>query len=155
MVLQLKDRHCEPETCNMVLVKADAFKGKRKVKDRWEEDTWRWCIGSWQTSPLTKWQTNMDSHASSTETAFFLSCQRLAFPCVQASVIHGTGVPAPPHASPPLQEVKVRLHHKRVLVVWSPNALPAKLPWGGLIRSYDFYCGYPLKHPLKMGEDFG
>ena len=25
---------------NLVVVKADAFKGKRKIKDRWEEDTW-------------------------------------------------------------------------------------------------------------------
>ena len=25
---------------NLVLVKADAFKGKRKIKDRWEEDAW-------------------------------------------------------------------------------------------------------------------
>ena len=25
---------------DLVLVKADAFKGKRKMKDRWEEDTW-------------------------------------------------------------------------------------------------------------------
>ena len=25
---------------NLVLVKADASKGKRKIKDRWEEDTW-------------------------------------------------------------------------------------------------------------------
>ena len=25
---------------NMVLVKADAWKGKRKIKDRWEEETW-------------------------------------------------------------------------------------------------------------------
>ena len=25
---------------NLVLVKADAFKGKRKINDRWEEDTW-------------------------------------------------------------------------------------------------------------------
>ena len=25
---------------NLALVKADAFKGKRKIKDRWEEDTW-------------------------------------------------------------------------------------------------------------------
>ena len=25
---------------NLVLVKADAFKGKGKIKDRWEEDTW-------------------------------------------------------------------------------------------------------------------
>ena len=26
--------------CNLVLVKAGTFKGKRKIKDRWEEDTW-------------------------------------------------------------------------------------------------------------------
>ena len=25
---------------HLVLVKADAFKGKRKIKDRWEEETW-------------------------------------------------------------------------------------------------------------------
>ena len=25
---------------DLVLVKADAYKGKRKIKDRWEEDTW-------------------------------------------------------------------------------------------------------------------
>ena len=25
---------------NIILVKADAFKGKRKIKDRWEEETW-------------------------------------------------------------------------------------------------------------------
>ena len=25
---------------NLVLVKADVFKGKRKIKDRWEEETW-------------------------------------------------------------------------------------------------------------------
>ena len=26
---------------DLVLVKADAFKGRRKIKDRWEEDTWK------------------------------------------------------------------------------------------------------------------
>ena len=25
---------------DLVLVKVDVFKGKRKIKDRWEEDTW-------------------------------------------------------------------------------------------------------------------
>ena len=25
---------------NLVLVKVDTFKGKRKIKDRWEEETW-------------------------------------------------------------------------------------------------------------------
>ena len=29
---------------DLVLVKADAFKGKRKIKDRWEEDTWEVVI---------------------------------------------------------------------------------------------------------------
>ena len=45
-------RQCSYAVCNttigavnlkpgeLVLVKADAFKGKRKIKDRWEEDTW-------------------------------------------------------------------------------------------------------------------
>ena len=47
----------------------------------------------------------MDSHESSTETGFFSLCQRLAFPCVWAAVIHGTGVPVPPHAGLPLLEV--------------------------------------------------
>ena len=41
----------------------------------------RWCIKSWLTSPLTKWQTNAEGHESSTKTDF-LSCQRLVFPCV-------------------------------------------------------------------------
>ena len=38
---------------DLVLVKADAFKGKRKIKDRWEEETWC-CVKLQQTSPLTK-----------------------------------------------------------------------------------------------------
>ena len=25
---------------NLILVKADAWKGKRKIKDRWDEETW-------------------------------------------------------------------------------------------------------------------
>ena len=26
---------------DLLLVKADAWKGKRKIKDRWEEETWK------------------------------------------------------------------------------------------------------------------
>ena len=44
----------------------------------------------------------MDGHESSTKTNFFSSHQSLVFPCVWAAVIHGTGVPAPPHARLPL-----------------------------------------------------
>ena len=30
----------------LVLVKADTFKGNRKIKDRWEEETWEVCMRS-------------------------------------------------------------------------------------------------------------
>ena len=39
-ILQQKDRHGEPETWYLVPLKVDAWKGKRKIKDRWEEGTW-------------------------------------------------------------------------------------------------------------------
>ena len=58
----------------------------------------RWCIKSWMTSPLMKWWSNTDGHESSTKTDFFLSHQRLAFPCVWAAIIHRTGCASPtPH----------------------------------------------------------
>ena len=94
----------------------------------------------------------MVSHESSIKTGFFSSHQRLAFPCVWASIMHRTGVPAPPHASLPPWEVKQRQHHKRKMVGWSPNDLPAKLPWGGLMGSYDFFHGHLLENPPKRGK---
>ena len=33
------------------------------------------------------------------------------------------------------------------------NALPARIPWSGLMGNYDFYHGCPLEHPQRMGED--
>ena len=40
MVLWPEDRHHEPEAwCDLVLVKDDAFKGKRKIRNQWEEET--------------------------------------------------------------------------------------------------------------------
>ena len=92
---------------DLVLVKVDAWKGKRKIKDRWEEETWEVVhqIAA-DVPPPTKWWTNMDGHKSSTNTDFFSLHQRLAFPCVWATVIHGTGVPVPPHTRLPPLEVK-------------------------------------------------
>ena len=40
MLLWQKKRCSELETWHLVLVKADVFKGKRNIKDRWEEDMW-------------------------------------------------------------------------------------------------------------------
>ena len=56
--------------------------------------------------------------------------------------MHGTDVPAPPHASQLPREVKVWWCHKRIVGGWSPNAQPVRLPWGGSMGSYDFYHGH-------------
>ena len=72
----------------------------------------RWCIRSWQTSPAMKWQTNVDSHSPSTKTDFFSLHQRLAFPCVWVSTMHGTNVPAPPQLSQLPKGVTVGLCHE-------------------------------------------
>ena len=37
---------------DLVLVKADAFKGKRKIKDRLEEDTWEGGVSDHNRRPL-------------------------------------------------------------------------------------------------------
>ena len=42
------------QPCDQVLVKADAFKGKRKIKDGWENEALRWCIRLQQMSPPMK-----------------------------------------------------------------------------------------------------
>ena len=68
---------------NLVLVKADVFKGKRKIKYRWEEDT---CEVVPQISIDVPSYVVKDRHAegntSFTETDFFSLHQRLAFPCI-------------------------------------------------------------------------
>ena len=137
---------------NLVLVKADAWKRKRKIKDRWQEETWE--VVCQITADVPSYEVmNQHSQESSTETDFFLLCQRLAFPCVSAAIIHGTGVPAPPHARLPLTEVMKRGCHKRKLARHSPNDLPVKLPWGVKTESCSLYHGHLLEHPPKMGED--
>ena len=73
----------------------------------------------------------MDGHESSTETGFFSSCLRLAFPCVWATVIHGTGVLVPPHARlPPWEVMNERTpQEKNGKVVTQQPASKASLGW--------------------------
>ena len=97
---------------DLVLVKADTFKGKRKIKNEWEDKA---CEVVYQIATDVssyKVTTNADSHTSSTETNFYLSCQRLAFPCLWVSAMHRMNVPAPPQLSQLLTGVMIGLHHE-------------------------------------------
>ena len=106
-----------------------------------------------QMCPPMKSQTNTDGHESSTETGFFLLHQRLAFPCVWATILHGTGMPVPPHTRLPPQEVIMRGRHKRNLARQSPDDLPVNLPWGGKMGNCSLDLGCLPEHPLRTGED--
>ena len=100
VVLQQKSRHCEFETWQPRTSEGDAWKGKRKIKDRWDEETWE--VSCQITADMPSYEvTNQCSHKSSIETGFFSSHQRLAFPYVWVPIIHGTGVPVPPLARLP------------------------------------------------------
>ena len=129
-------------------MKVDAWKGKRKIKDRWEEENWEVVCQIMADVP-----SYTDGQKSSTENGFFSLHQRLVFPCVWAAVIHRTGVPAPLHARVPLLEVMKRGCHKRKMVRQSPDDLPVKFPWGGKMGSCSLYHGCLPEHPLRTGED--
>ena len=66
---------------NLVLVKADAFKGKRKIRDRWEDEA---CEVVHQiTTDIPSYKVmHQHGQSSSTKTGFTLLHQRLEFPCV-------------------------------------------------------------------------
>ena len=87
---------------DLVLVKADAFKGKRKIKDRWEDEAYEVVCQIMQpTSPPTKWWTNAWTvmHPPLKPTSSHHASETCAFPWVWVSAKHGTDVPAPPKLS--------------------------------------------------------
>ena len=64
---------------DLVLVKADGFKGKRKIKDRWEEDTWE--VVHQITTDIPSYEVTNQNGKSQVlyQNFFFLLHQRLAF----------------------------------------------------------------------------
>ena len=112
---------------DLILVKADAFQGKRKIKDKWEDK----YIGLWQISPQMKWKTSMEIHTSCIATSSSSLHQKMAFPYVWVSAKYGMDVPAPPQSSLLLVRVTTRQCHKKKMVWQSPSIRLGRLPWGG------------------------
>ena len=77
------------EPGDLVLAKADAYKGNRKVKDWWEE----WYAKSLRTSLYTSWRiTGQDAHEVSAETNFFSLLLWRVPPFVPSYKLSGQGV---------------------------------------------------------------
>ena len=87
---------------DLILVKADVIKGKSKMKGRWEEETWEVVHQIEKDVSSYKVANQHGKLQVLHQNNFFSLHQRLVFPCVWATIIHGTGVPAPPHARLPL-----------------------------------------------------
>ena len=133
---------------NLVLVKADAFKGKSKIKDRWEEDTCEVVHQIMTGIPSNKVMDQCRRTFICHQSWLLLIASKVGIPlCI--GIHHAWDRCTSPT---PCKPTSLWWCHKRVVVVWSPTALPARLLWGGLMRSYDFYCGHLPEHPLKMGE---
>ena len=138
---------------DLVLVKADAWKGKRKIKDRWEEETWEVVhqimadIPSYEVMNQHGWSWVLHQNW------LLLITSEVGVPLCMGNCHTWDRCTSPPHARHSPLEVIKRGHHMRKMARWSLNDLPVKLPWGGKMGSCGLDCRHLLEHPVRMGED--
>ena len=138
---------------NLVLVKADAFKGKRKIKDRWEEDT---CEVVYQITTDVPSYEVMDRCGRSHilhQNQLLLIMSEVGIPlCIGIHHVWGRCTSPTPHKPTSKGSENMMMPHKSSgsAVTQHPAS---KTSMGGLTGSYNFYHGHLLEHPLKMGED--
>ena len=131
---------------DLVLVKADAWKGKRKIKDRWDEETWEvpWKV----TADMPSYKV-MNQH----EWSWVLHQNRLFLVASEVGISLCMGNCHTWDTRLPPQEVMKSWCHKGKMARQSPNNLPGKLPRGGNTGNCSFDHGHLLEHPLRMVED--
>ena len=138
---------------NLVLVKADVFQGKRKIKDRWEDEPCK--VVHWIMIDIPSYKvTNQWGQSHILHHSWLLKCIRnwhfpvCGCPPSMAQMYQPTPVKPTPRG------VIARIHHKRTVVWQAPNARPERLPWVGSMGSFGFYHGHPPEHPQRMSENF-
>ena len=136
---------------DLVLVKADAFKGKRKIRDRWEEET---CEVVHQIT------TDIPSYEVMDQCGCILYQNWLLLIVSEVGVPLCTGVchawdrctsPTPCKPTSKGSEDRMMPQESSGWVV--TQCLASKTSLGGLMGNSDFYNGCPLEYPLMMGED--
>ena len=138
---------------DLVLVKADAWKGKRKIKDRWEEETWEVVhqiaadIPSYEVTNQCRWSQVLHQNQ------LLLIALEIGVPLCMGSCHTPDRCTSPTPCKTIFVGGVKRGHHKRKVVRWSSDDLPVKFPWGGKMGSCGFSCGCLPEHPLRMGED--
>ena len=111
---------------NLVLVKADAWKGKRKIKDRWEEETWEMVHQIMVDIPSYEVTNQHRRSQVLHQNWLFLIASEIGIPlCMGSHHIWDRGTSPTPCKTKWRGEK--RGHHKRKVVRQSPNYLPVKL----------------------------
>ena len=132
---------------NLVLVKADAFQGKRKIMDRWEDKPHEVVHQIMTDVPSYEVKDQQGNSHILHHNWLLLIAPEAGIPFAWVSKKYWTDVPAPPQSSllPGGVTVRlhhkrmmvwdhpvtVRLHHKRMMVWWSPSIRLGILPCSG------------------------
>ena len=137
---------------NLVLVKADAFKGKRKIRDKWKEETCEVVhqittdTPSYEVTDQCRWSHILHQNQ-------LLITSEVGVPlCI--GICHAwdrctSPTPCKPTSKGSEGMMMPQECSGRVVT----QCLASKTFLGGLMESYDFYCGHLLEHALRMGED--
>ena len=136
-----------------VLVKVDAWKGKRKIKEMWEEETWEVVCQIMADIPSSKVTNHCGRSQVLHQNWLLLITSEIGVPLCMGSHHTWDRCTSPTPCKTTSVRGEKRGCHKRKVVRQSPNDLPVKLPWGGKMGSCGFCCGSLLEHPLRMGED--
>ena len=139
---------------DLVLVKANAFQGKRKIKDRCEDKPHEVLCQIMTDVPLYEVTDQCRQSCILHHNQLLLVMSEAGVPlCMGVHQVQDSCT-SPIPVKPTPRGVTVRLYHKKMLVRQSPSVRPGRLPWGGSMGSYGFSHGCPLEHPLRMDKDF-
>ena len=119
---------------DLLLVKTHAWKGKRKIRDRWDEETWEvsqqnhsWCALLWSDMNQQGWSWVLHQNW-----LLLIVMSEVGIPlCVGNRHTQDRCTSLHPMQDDLLRKVMKRGHQKRNMARQSPNDLPIKLPWGG------------------------
>ena len=139
---------------NLLLVKADAWKGKRKIKDRWDEETWE---VSWKIMADVPSYEVMNQHRWSQVLHWnwlLLITSEVGVPLCMGNHHTWDRCTSPtPHKTASLggDEERMLQEEDGKAVTWQLTS-KASLGWKKM-GSCGLDDGHLLEHPLRMGED--
>ena len=137
---------------DLVLVKVDAWKGKRKIKDMWEEETWE-VVHQISTDVPTYEVMNQHRRLQVLHQNWLLVASDIGVPlCMGSHHTWDRCTGLTPHKTTSVRGERKRMSQEKSGKA-VPNNLPVKIPWGGKMGSCGFCHEPQLEHPLRMGED--